>query len=787
MTSTWRHVCSHRMSAAVTGLILSIPLLIPERMPAQVYPGADWAVSTPEAEGMDPAKFEAAMANMPSIAIVIRNGKIIGTKGDITRSGPLYSGSKALLATLAGLLLQEGKITMDTLIPWSDRPTPPLASLRHFLTMTSDYNLTPHSPGDHYAYSNSGAIRYGQHLIYTFYPGRSEIQALRDAYLDKLGIQDSFSLVGAISGWGGGGFIMSTRDLARLGYLILRGGAWKGEQLLPPWFVEGLYVNQIPETATAGGTGSGEVDNQVNVTPRLPGTYSWGFWLPHGRAGYEGSRSNTVACTTTGSYGTSMHVIPKYDMILAGVNTVSTMAGGRISGALIDQFAAAVVTNPPPASGDNTAPSVSVVNPAEGTTVSGTVTITATASDDVGVAGVQFLVGGQPIGTEDTSAPYLVTWNTAAIANATYTVSARARDASGNSSTASVNVTVSNSGSSTMAVSRLVLVNADTDQPVAGFDPLADGAVLNLRSLPSRNLNIVAVTEPAIVGSVRFSLNGSIFRTETAAPYALAGDTSGNYYPWTPAPGAYTLTALPFSGGNASGSPGTQLSVSFTVVDQATTDGTPPSVTMAAPAPNATVQGTVVVSANATDDSGVAGVQFLLDGAALGPEVTSAPYAVTWDTANATGSHVLSARARDVAGNVSTASPITVTIGSTSPPPAAGVTSVALVNADTDQPVAAFDPLVEGAVIQLSALPTRNLNIVARTSGGGIASVAFVLNGTTVRVENVAPYTIGGDSGGDYWPWALPTGSHTLTVTPYSGSNATGTAGPAFTVRFSVQ
>jgi hypothetical protein len=229
------------------------------------------------------------------------------------------------------------------------------------------------------------------------------------------------------------------------------------------------------------------------------------------------------------------------------------------------------------------------------------------------------------------------------------------------------------------------------------------------------------------------------------------------------------------------------LNVSFTVVDQATTDTTAPTVTLTAPSPNATVSGAVVVSANATDDTGVAGVQFLLDGGLLGTEATTAPYAVTWDTAKSSGSHTLSARARDVAGNVATATPITVTIGAPPPPPAAAVTSVALINADTDQPVSGFDPISEGMVIQRSALPTANLNMLARTSGGGIASVAFVLNGNTIRVENVAPYTIGGDSGGDFWPWTLPAGSQTLTVTPYSGTNATGTPGQALTVKFTVQ
>ena len=73
---------------------------------------------------------------------------------------------------------------------------------------------------------------------------------------------------------------------------------------------------------------------------------------------------------------------------------------------------------------------------------------------------------------------------------------------------------------------------------------------------------------------------------------------------------------------------------------------------MTAPAAGATVRGTVAVTATATDDVGVAGVQFRLDGADLGAEDTSAPYSVNWDTtAAAAGAHTLSAIARDAAGN----------------------------------------------------------------------------------------------------------------------------------------
>src|SRR5213593_4369745 len=92
-------------------------------------------------------------------------------------------------------------------------------------------------------------------------------------------------------------------------------------------------------------------------------------------------------------------------------------------------------------------------------------------------------------------------------------------------------------------------------------------------------------------------------------------------------------------------------------------DTTPPTVAVTAPVAGATVAGTVSVSGGATDNVGVAGVQFKLDGVSLGAEMTMAPYAVTWNTtATADGPHVLTAVARDTAGNTATASAISVTV-----------------------------------------------------------------------------------------------------------------------------
>src|SRR5439155_19249015 len=97
------------------------------------------------------------------------------------------------------------------------------------------------------------------------------------------------------------------------------------------------------------------------------------------------------------------------------------------------------------ATADTAAPSVSITAPAAGSTVSGTITITASASDNVGVVGVQFKLDGNNLGAEVTASPYSVSWTTTGVANGSHTPTALARDAAGNTTTATnVTVTVNN-------------------------------------------------------------------------------------------------------------------------------------------------------------------------------------------------------------------------------------------------------------------------------------------------------------------------------------------------------
>jgi Big-like domain-containing protein len=115
-----------------------------------------------------------------------------------------------------------------------------------------------------------------------------------------------------------------------------------------------------------------------------------------------------------------------------------------MAGALVVLGATFLVPAPASAA-DTTRPSVSITAPTSGSTASGTMTLTANASDNVGVVGVRFKLDGVNLGPEDMSLPYSAVWNTTTASNGAHTLTAVARDAAGNTRTsAAVTVTVSN-------------------------------------------------------------------------------------------------------------------------------------------------------------------------------------------------------------------------------------------------------------------------------------------------------------------------------------------------------
>ena len=123
--------------------------------------------------------------------------------------------------------------------------------------------------------------------------------------------------------------------------------------------------------------------------------------------------------------------------------------------------------------------------------------------------------------------------------------------------------------------------------------------------------------------------------------------------------GAYTATA-PLSGSAA------WLMQVATFKAATTTGGDTTAPTVAITAPTGTVSGTVTITADATDNVGVAGVQFLVDSTASAAEDTTSPYAPPGTPRRSTnGAHTLTARARDTDGNTALSAPVTVNVANT--------------------------------------------------------------------------------------------------------------------------
>jgi len=189
--------------------------------------------------------------------------------------------------------------------------------------------------------------------------------------------------------------------------------------------------------------------------------------------------------------------------------------------------------------GDTQAPTVSITAPVNGATVSGTVSVTANASDNVGVTKVEFYADGVLQSTATTS-PYSWSWNTTTFSNATHSLTAKAYDAANNVGTsAAVSVTVNNA------------TGGDTQAPTVSITAPANGVTV------SGTVSVTASASDNVgVTKVEFYLDGALRTTDTTSPYSWSWDTT------TFANSSHTLVAKAY---DAAGNVGTSSNVTVTV------------------------------------------------------------------------------------------------------------------------------------------------------------------------------------------------------------------------------
>ena len=570
------------------------------------------------------------------------------------------------------------------------------------------------------------------------------------------------------------GWTASTDDVGVAGYKIFRNGTQVDTTTATSYSDTGLndattYSYTVRAYDAAGNTSA--ASNTAGATtldvtpPSVPANLaaqavsstrvdlSWSASSDNvGVTGYKVFRDGTLVTTAPGtSYSDTGRS--------AGTTYSYTVLARDAAGNESAQSPAVPATTP---ALDTSPPGASITAPAAGSVVSGSVTVSAAATDNVGVAGVQFLLDGAALGSEDTTAPYSTIWDTTIASNGLHTLQARARDTAGNLGTSSSSVTVTVSNTATPPPPGLVAgwafnenlgrtvndVSGKANTATFAGDPTwaagkyggglrFDGVNDYLTAPNSPTLNISGSTmtlsmwiNPLGGGSgvdqVAFAkfwsgaMESPFYQyalelTGGTRPVFLIGTAGGLKGASMGAPlplGQWSHLAVVFNGSQAqfyvngnpvsnpplSGSITPRDSVLYMAADERPTqffsgtlddvrlydraetalevradmdrpltagpsDATAPSVSITSPAEGAVVSGARTMLADASDDVGVAGVQFYVDGNPQGPEDTVVPYAANWDTrAIPNGAHVLAARARDTDNKTTLSTLVSVTV-----------------------------------------------------------------------------------------------------------------------------
>jgi len=301
---------------------------------APVFPGATWdRFATPQAAGYSASRLDSARAYLATIsttgALVTVGGRVLLDYGNVSELSYLASARKSVLAMLYGNYVERGRIRLNRTL--ADLGVDDLggltaaekeATVADLLGARSGVYHAASNPGDNLAQAPPrGSQPHGTYYLYSNWDfnalgtifeqetGRKIYDALESDLARPIGMEDFDRAAQQRSGdttrsihlayhmW------LSTRDMARLGYLMLRGGRWQGAQVIP-----GDWVRRITTPVTRW--------NEMHPESLRGGKFGYGYlwWVfdgPTAIGAYEG------AYTAMGAVGQYITVLPKLDMVVA--------------------------------------------------------------------------------------------------------------------------------------------------------------------------------------------------------------------------------------------------------------------------------------------------------------------------------------------------------------------------------------------------------------------------------------------------------------------------------------
>ncbi len=263
---------------------------------------------------------------------------------------------------------------------------------------------------------------------------------------------------------------------------------------------EDVYVGGVPNPSAVDGY---PAINCASPTGILGLSVGWGDKYDYQDPG----QAIDLTSVPDGTYWLRAQADPYHYLVESNLSNNLTDTKLTISGNTVTVISQ---TNP-----DSTPPSITVTNPASGSTVSGTVVLQSAVGGPAPVVSVQYILDGSPIGSPVTSAPsYFFNWNTAGVSLGSHLLSAQATDSNGFIRTAlGVPVTVVAGGAATASAPApmVVFANLFDTQTVTGTTPVA-----------------VSSAYSAAVSSVQLLLDGQpLGPALTSAPLAYPWDTTG--------------------------------------------------------------------------------------------------------------------------------------------------------------------------------------------------------------------------------------------------------------------